>query len=116
MIVTRLLQVPASMDGAVAEFGCFKGLSTSSLSLACALANRRLIVFDSFEGLPAPDEKVINLGSGRAIPYQQGQFAGTLAEVKSNIGRFGDLSVCEFVQGYYDATRFPAAIRRRNSS
>jgi len=104
LIVTRLLQVPALLEGAVAEFGCYKGFSTSSLSLACALTRRRLIVFDSFEGLPAPQSAVVNLDSGREIPYAEGQFAGTLEEVKSNIGRFGDLSVCEFVKGYFDAT------------
>ena len=104
MMVTRLLQVPATVEGAVAEFGCFKGFSTSTLSLACALVKRRLIVFDSFEGLPAPEVDVINLDSGRKIPYAQGQFAGTLEEVKGNVSRFGDLSVCEFVKGYFDAT------------
>ena len=104
MLVTRLLKVPAALEGAVAEFGCYKGFSTSSLSLACALTGRRLMVFDSFEGLPAPEAAVVNLDSGRAIPYAQGQFAGTLEEVKSNVAKFGDLSVCEFVKGYFDAT------------
>src|SRR3954465_4766363 len=52
LVVTRLLQTPAPVQRAGAEFGCYKGFSTSSLSLACALTNRRLIVFDSFEGLP----------------------------------------------------------------
>jgi hypothetical protein len=104
LIVTRLLQTPASVEGAVAEFGCYKGFSTSSLSLACAFTNRRLIVFDSFEGLPAPEADVVNLDSGRKLPCEKGQFTGALGEVKGNVSRFGDLSVCEFVKGYYDDT------------
>ena len=104
IIVTRLLRIPASVQGAVAEFGCYKGFSTSSLSLACALTNRRLIVFDSFEGLPAPEADVVNLDSGRKLPYEKGQFAGALEEVKGNVSHFGELSVCEFVEGYYNDT------------
>jgi O-methyltransferase len=104
LIITRLLQTPPSVEGAVAEFGCYKGFSTSSLSLACKITNRRLIVFDSFEGLPAPETDVFNLDSGGKLPYEQGQFAGALEEVKNNISRFGDLSVCEFVKGYYNDT------------
>lgn len=104
MIVTRLFQIPRAVEGAVAEFGCYKGFSTSSLSLASSLVGRRLVVFDSFEGLPAPAEDVINLDSGAKLPYEQGQFAGTLDEVKANISRYGAINVCEFVKGYYDAT------------
>jgi O-methyltransferase len=104
MIVTRLLQTPRSVEGDVAEFGCYKGFSTSSLSLACALVKRRLIVFDSFEGLPPPESDVVNLDTGNKLPYAVGQFAGTLEEVKKNVGQFGDLRVCEFVKGYYNDT------------
>ena len=101
-IVKQLLEVPKSIRGDVAEFGCFKGFSTSSLSLACALTNRRLLVFDSFEGLPEPQESVSNIGTGKEVPYRQGEFKGTLEEVKDNVARFGDLSVCEFIQGYFE--------------
>jgi len=103
-IVTRLLEVPRTIEGAVAEFGCFKGFSTASLSLACALTKRRLIVFDSFEGLPEPTAKVRDLVRGKELDYEPGQYAGTLDEVKSNVERFGDSSVCEFVKGYFDDT------------
>ena len=101
-IVNRLLQVPKTMAGSVAEFGCFKGFSTSSLSLACALTNRRLLVFDSFEGLPEPDQAVQHIETGAAVPYHQGQYKGALDEVKSNVTRFGDVSVCEFIPGYFE--------------
>ena len=103
-IVARLLEVPRNTAGAVAEFGCYKGLSTASLSLACALNHRRLIVFDSFEGLPEPEESVRHLTSGSAVPYHRGQYMGTLEEVECNVSRFGDIGVCEFVKGYLEDT------------
>jgi O-methyltransferase len=87
----------------VAEFGCFKGMSTASLSLACALTGRRLVVFDSFQGLPAASERIFNF-DGNEISYKAGAYAGTLDEVRANVARFGDPSVCEFVPGFFADT------------
>jgi len=103
-IVTRLLEIPQHKEGTVAEFGCYKGLSTATLSLACALTSRRLVVFDSFEGLPEPEQAVHQFENDSALAYSRGQYAGTLDEVKSNVARFGDLRVCEFVKGYFKDT------------
>lgn len=77
--------------GAFAEFGCFKGYSSSMLSFACAQLGLRMHIFDSFAGLPEAE------GSG----YEAGQFAGSLDEVKANIGRFGSLSAVEFHRGFF---------------
>ena len=41
------------MEGVVVECGCFLGGSTANLSLVCEVVGRELIVYDSFEGLPA---------------------------------------------------------------
>src|SRR4051794_9518940 len=40
-------QVP----GVVVEAGCYKGGSTAKLSVAAKLAGRKLVVFDSFQGI-----------------------------------------------------------------
>lgn len=103
-IVQGVLLVPAKIEGDVAEFGCYKGAATASLSLACALTGRRLKAFDSFEGLPEPNEKVTHLSTGAEVPYRAGQYLGTLDEVKRNVSRGGDLSVCEFVKGFFGQT------------
>jgi O-methyltransferase len=102
-LVDAILTVPREMEGDVAEFGCYKGMSTASLSAACKATNRRLVVFDSFRGLPPPTERVFNFG-GNEVVYEEGSFAGTLEEVKRNVGRFGELSVCEFVPGFFSDT------------
>ena len=99
-----LLNVPSDLKGDVAEFGCYKGISTASLSLVCALTNRRLLVFDSFCGLPEPSEQITNMLSGKTIPYKKGDYLGNLEEVKRNVTIGGALHVCEFVPGYFSDT------------
>jgi O-methyltransferase len=103
-IAWSILRVPASVPGAVAEFGCFKGVSTASLSLICAVTGRQLLVFDSFEGLPEPEKPVHAILSRTSIPYRKGEFCGTLEEVRSNVSRLGDIRSCEFVKGYFEDT------------
>jgi O-methyltransferase len=107
LLVTRILSLPKDMPGDVLEAGCFKGSSTSSLSLACAAVGRKLIVCDSFEGLPeiAADDAVhVSLAANRYEVYSKGEYRGQLDEVKANISRFGNIDVCSFVKGYFDQT------------
>lgn len=77
--------------GDFAEFGCFKGYSSSMLSFACAQIGIEMHIFDSFEGLPPAE------GSG----YQAGQYAGSLDEVRENIARFGAIDAVQFHQGFF---------------
>lgn len=106
VIATEILRLPPQMPGDVVEFGCFKGGSTANLSLACQLAGRRLVVCDSFAGLPQPAD-------GETTPdlqfplhrakksYTAGQYAGSLEEVRGNVAAHGCLQVCDFVPGYF---------------
>lgn len=99
----QILAVPSTVPGKVAEFGCYKGVSTASLSLACELAGRTLVVFDSFAGLPE-DGVAFHEGRDGAFEYRQGGYAGSLTEVQETIRRHGALQVCEFVPGFYSET------------
>lgn len=98
-----LLNIPSSLSGDVIECGCYKGASTAALSLLCAKIGRKLIVCDSFEGLPADvaDAQHRYPHLGATTTYGVGDFAGRLDEVKANIAQYGDISVCEFVPGFY---------------
>ena len=116
-IATEILRLPPSVDGVVLEFGCFKGGSTANLSLACQLASRRLVVCDSFAGLPQPDadESTPDLlfpVQRTKKSYAQGQYAGSLDEVRHNVAQHGCLEVCDFVPGYFQETlpRFNARV------
>jgi hypothetical protein len=106
-IAAEILKVPPTVKGDVIECGCYKGGSSANLSLICDIVGRKLVVCDSFEGLPAPEEydKVhYNIAKKRVKVYEKGDYAGTLEQVKLNIGRFGKIGVCEFVKGYYEMT------------
>ena len=91
--IVHQLYVLKSHDvtGAFAEFGCFKGFSSSMLSYACALLGVKMHIFDSFAGLPRSDSKL----------YKEGEFAGSFEEVKRNIAAFGAPDVVEFHQGFF---------------
>jgi O-methyltransferase len=104
LLIRGVLSVPKSAAGDVAEFGCFKGYSSSSLSLACRRTGRRLLVFDSFEGLPDPGAPLTHLHDGSVLAYEKGMATGALDEVKGNVARYGDISTCEFIKGFFNET------------
>ena len=82
------------VEGAFAEFGCFKGFSSSILSYACGALGVEMHIYDSFEGLPLSE------GSG----YSAGEYAGSLEEVRENITRFGNIDVVQFHKGFFSDT------------
>jgi O-methyltransferase len=100
--------------GAVVECGCFNGGSTAKLSVVAAMTHRQLFVFDSFEGLPEADSyNSFDLHARRSVEWTQrnhwqvGQYAAPLDAVKANIERYGELSVCTFIKGWFSDTLEP---------
>lgn len=77
VLAMELLSIPRHVSGDVIECGAFKGASAASLSLLCRITGRRLLVCDSFEGLPER------------------------CKVQKNIRKYGDISVCEFISGSF---------------
>ena len=73
----------------VVECGCWKGGRSVNFSLVCRIVGRKLIIYDFFEGLPAGAP-----GDREAPGYEEGDYCGTLEEVKSNIRRGGALDCC----------------------
>lgn len=101
--------MPKTLKGEVVECGCYNGASTVNLSLACTLTNRRLIVCDSFEGLPNPkdgENHDIHAHSTNYYVWEEGEFSseGGLEGVKKNVEKFGNIEVCQFVKGYFKDT------------
>jgi O-methyltransferase len=101
--VREVLTIPKNVSGCIVHAGSYKGSDSAKFSLAAQLVGRRLVVCDSFRGLPrsAPDERQWTL-DGRDLTLTEGQFAGSVDEVKSNIARYGALDVCEFVEGWFE--------------
>jgi len=104
-IATQILSIPPSVDGDIVECGCFKGGSSANLSVICGLTGRKLIVCDSFEGLPTPDEsdsKHYSVFRQGVDHYEKGFYKGALEEVKANIEKYGNIDACKFVKGYFE--------------
>jgi len=98
-IVGDILETPREKAGAIVECGSYLGGSSAKLSLAAALSGRRLIICDSFEGLPEV-ERVDDIVGKEA--FAEGGYSAGLAQVRHNIGCYGDLSVVDFIPGWYD--------------
>lgn len=103
VLARELFAIPPGTAGDVVECGTYRGASAASLSLACALVGRRLWICDSFAGLPTSESEINRDYTHLKLQgrYAQGMYAGALAEVRSNVTAFGDLSRCEFVQGLF---------------
>lgn len=96
-----LLGEGRQLDGCVVEAGCYKGASAAKLSLVAAHQNRKLHLFDSFEGLPETHEPVQTNIFGREAVFHGGEWAGSIDEVKHNISSYGRIDVCEFHKGWF---------------
>jgi len=101
VLINAALSIPKEIKGDIAEFGCYKGVSSCSLSIVAKVTGRRLLVFDSFEGLPKPETIVHNLHGKSVVPYRKGDFRGSLVEVKQNIQQFGKASVVDYIPGFF---------------
>ena len=104
VMVTRILKVPRSVEGSLIECGTWKGGSAVTLSLVAELCGRKLHIFDSFAGLPAPEAADLaysSVGETVAAPYAQGSYCGQLEEVRANITKYGKINRCIFHKGYF---------------
>jgi len=103
VLATELLNIPPSVRGDVIECGCWKGASTASLSVVCAAVGRKLIVCDSFEGLPDDEQRKTHQYPHVGVfgYYQKGMYAGRLEEVQAVIAAHGSLGHCQFVKGFF---------------
>lgn len=88
----------------IVECGCFKGASTSALSIICDLIGRKIIVYDSFKGLPKTDVEVKTFYThlNNYGTYKEGMFRSSLVEFKSNIIKYGKHSSCIIREGYFE--------------
>jgi len=104
VMAMKLLETSPLVKGDIVECGCWKGGATVNLSIIAAITGRRLKVYDSFEGLPAPTtgdpiaERSFNNG------FIPGVFGGALDEVKENVRRLGEINAAEFHKGWFSDT------------
>lgn len=102
--IRSVFSLPTRMEGCIVEAGAYKGGSTAKFSIAAGMAHRKLMVFDSFKGLPVHYEEHGENIFGEQSLFPPGSYYGTLEEVKRNIRRFGRAEVCNFVKGWFKDT------------
>jgi O-methyltransferase len=98
-MAVKLLEIPPDVEGVVVECGSLLGGSTANLSLACDVVSRRLIVYDSFEGLPPPEPN-----DKYADTSQTGLLRGDVELVRGNVRKYGAIERCTFRKGWFRDT------------
>lgn len=96
-----------SAAGDLIECGAFSGGSTAKLSILAHLLRRRLVVFDSFEGLPpvAPEEATdYHARQSAPCTWKAGACRASLEDVQANVAGYGEPSACVFVRGWFSDT------------
>jgi O-methyltransferase len=106
-LAEMLLNIKA--DGDLVECGCYAGGSSAKLSILAKLLNRKLIVCDSFEGLPAVEEYYLRDQHCRrsdewTSDWTKGRYASRLEEMRNNVANFGEVTACNFVKGWFSET------------
>ncbi|MFC2149081.1 TylF/MycF/NovP-related O-methyltransferase [Candidatus Auribacterota bacterium] len=104
--IVGLLSLPRDLDGCIVEAGAYKGGSLAKFSIISKLLNRKIYEFDSFEGLPDNKEDHDKSILGHSIKdwFKKEEFCGALDEVKNNVEKYGEIKVCEFIEGWYKDT------------
>jgi len=100
--IKSIFALPKDAPGVLVEAGCYKGSSTAKFSLAAKAAGRELVVFDSFEGLPNSREHHSKTIYGFPVKFRAGDFRGGLEEVKTHVRKYGDITCCRFVKGWFE--------------
>ena len=100
----KILQLDPNNKNYIVECGCFKGASSVALSIFSKITDRKLIIYDSFQGLPVDEDKI----STRYYPhlkvtgkYDAGMYKGAKEEVITNLKNFGEYEACILREGFF---------------
>lgn len=105
IVISRtILNLGSNIKGTIVEAGAFHGGSTAKLSLLARLANRKLEVFDSFEGMPENAEEHGKSIYGREHHFPKGSHAVGVAEVRGNVEKYGDIERTALHKGFFSDT------------
>lgn len=87
IIIRELERVVAkNIDGDVVEFGCYDGGTSVYLARSLSEVNKKLYVYDSFEGLP---EKTSNDSSPLGLAFKPGELSVSKKQFIKNIQKAG---------------------------
>ena len=101
-VVERLDQVlQQQLPGDVIECGVFQGATSVLMAklLDIRQSDKRLLLFDSFKGLPAPDRQL-----DASLRFQQGAWAASRQQVEALLTQHGVQQRCALFEGWFSAT------------
>ena len=92
--------------------------ASSKLSILARLLDRELVIFDSFQGLPNSSDEHLRdhhcrRGEEWVTDWTAGRYAASLDGVRDHIQRYGETSVCRFVEGWFSDTMTEANLPAR---
>lgn len=96
-IILRELEKTLSAPGDVVEFGCYVGTTSVPLAKRLQRTDKRLFVYDSFEGLP---EKTIEDESPVGLQFKAGELLATKAQLVRNFKQAG-LAMPVITKGWF---------------
>ena len=90
--------------GVLVECGAYEGVSAAKFSHLADLLGTRLVVADSFQGLPVNDEPHTVDIRGNSIDgkFVGGAYAGSLETVRSTVARWGVPEVVDYLPGWFE--------------
>jgi O-methyltransferase len=97
--ISEVVNAILARRGNVVEAGCFRGGSSAKFSIAAKRVGARLLVYDSFEGVEPMTEE-----EKKGTYDFSGQYACSMEDVKANVERYGEISVCSFHRGWFRDT------------
>lgn len=102
--IVELYRLAPEVKGAIVEAGAYRGGSTAKISIVAQKLGRPLDIFDSFKGLPANQERHEASILGHSIKdwFREGEFCGSLEEVRNNVKKYGEIEPCRFVPGWFE--------------
>ena len=85
-IILRELEKAISSEGDIVEFGCYVGTTSVPMAKRLAATDKKLYVYDSFEGLP---EKTIEDQSPAGLQFKSGELAASKKQLIKNFKQAG---------------------------
>jgi O-methyltransferase len=103
-IAQAILTTSKTIPGVIVEAGSYQGGSSAKLSIIAKMTNRKLAIFDSFQGIPKNKEIHNYIHSSDLYVVSRGMYKGNIQKVKQNIATYGELQLCSFHKGWFEET------------
>lgn len=106
-IIDKILEIkPSTEESYLVEAGCYFGATTCSMSIASKFINKKLIIYDSFAGLPDDDKKELKVYNHLGVKgyYKKGMYSASKKNVENNLKKFGEHDICILREGLFENT------------